>query len=276
MTGRDNYASILFNTGRTDDQLYVSEIGHAQSPAGYFTTSHVRNAYILHYVVRGKGGFCGKPVRANQGMLICPECSHEFRADEEDPWERYWIIWGGSKAGSLLSGCGLTAENHIFDYHWGDEIFPIFQNALKASDKIRNSQYYLIGILYLLLSFHERYAARDASGRENPVSRAVWYMNTQYSSGITMEQTAAYAGVSEHYLCHLFQERMRISPQQYLLRVRLDRALELLARSDLRINEISRSVGYSDALYFSKLFRKKMNMSPTEYRQGIRNNKEKS
>lgn len=65
-----------------------------------------------------------------------------------------------------------------------------------------------------------------------------------------------------------------MSPKQYLLKVRMDKAKELLA-SPLTIEQVASSVGFNDALYFSKQFRKATGMPPSEYRAALRNGNEK-
>jgi YesN/AraC family two-component response regulator len=55
------------------------------------------------------------------------------------------------------------------------------------------------------------------------------------------------------------------SPIEYLTHLRIDRAKELLAHSDIRIKEVSQSVGYEDELYFSRIFKKIAGVSPTQF-----------
>ena len=66
---------------------------------------------------------------------------------------------------------------------------------------------------------------------------------------------------------HLFHQRTGFSPLEYLTRLRLNHASQLMAETALSIAEIARAVGYEDPLYFSRLFRRKMGVSPTEFRQ---------
>ena len=60
---------------------------------------------------------------------------------------------------------------------------------------------------------------------------------------------------------------MGISPQKYLINFRLNQACKLMKNTELSIAEISRSVGYQDPLYFSKLFKKEKGLSPSKYRK---------
>jgi AraC-like DNA-binding protein len=61
---------------------------------------------------------------------------------------------------------------------------------------------------------------------------------------------------------------MGMSPKEYIIKLRLDRSMELLQCTDLSVGEISDIVGYQDPLYFSKLFKRKLGVSPAAYRKG--------
>ena len=73
--------------------------------------------------------------------------------------------------------------------------------------------------------------------------------------------------VSRATLAARFREEWNQTPAQYLTYIRLRQAANLLVTTGLSIAEVAHSVGYGDALYFSKVFAKVHNMSPTEYRR---------
>ena len=75
-------------------------------------------------------------------------------------------------------------------------------------------------------------------------------------------------GLDRSYLHRIFKAATGASPQEYLLDLRIRKACDLLQRTDLSVSIISRSVGYEDTLYFSRLFKKKKGVSPTGYREG--------
>lgn len=71
---------------------------------------------------------------------------------------------------------------------------------------------------------------------------------------------------AKDYLNHLFKKNYKISPIQYLIGVRIDRAKKLLCFADKPIGEIAAEVGFSTPVYFSEMFRKYQGMSPREFR----------
>jgi transcriptional regulator GlxA family with amidase domain len=64
----------------------------------------------------------------------------------------------------------------------------------------------------------------------------------------------------------LFKEETGVSPHQYYLNLRIDRAKSLLQTTELNVNEVAFQSGFESEYYFSKFFKKKVNLSPTEYR----------
>lgn len=93
------------------------------------------------------------------------------------------------------------------------------------------------------------------------------YLAQNYASDISLESAAACAGVSSGYLSRLFRREMNISFVGYLAELRMNRARSLLCNPDLHISDIASSVGYPDAKYFCRFFRRLNGCSPAEYRQ---------
>jgi len=98
------------------------------------------------------------------------------------------------------------------------------------------------------------------------VKRARQYMEEKYSYPITVEDVAAYTGISRSHLFRLFRSVEKMSPKEYLLDYRIRQACQLLKQTDLSVQSIAHSVGFEDNLYFSKVFKKYKNCTPSEYR----------
>ena len=73
--------------------------------------------------------------------------------------------------------------------------------------------------------------------------------------------------MSVNWFIHSFKEVMNVPPMQYIVSLRIAAAKGYLENSDKNINEISNIVGYENALYFSRLFKKYTGMTPTEYKK---------
>jgi len=96
------------------------------------------------------------------------------------------------------------------------------------------------------------------------------YLHQNYAHPVSRKDIAAAVSVSENYLSHIFREEMRISPWDYLARLRVERAKELLRATDDSVTKIATQVGFNDSAYFSRVFGKLVGASPTEWREGER------
>jgi transcriptional regulator GlxA family with amidase domain len=86
---------------------------------------------------------------------------------------------------------------------------------------------------------------------------------------LTAQDLAIYARCSVPTLNRLFRRYLRQSPAQWMLQQRLTEAANLLGTTQISIGEIGRMVGIDDPYYFSRIFKRKYNMTPTHYRAMI-------
>jgi two-component system, response regulator YesN len=113
---------------------------------------------------------------------------------------------------------------------------------------------------------------RLASDLENPiVEKACAFMNEHMAEDISLERTAQEVNVSPFYLSKLFKEEKNENFITYLTDVRIEKACALLKEPRASVKEVSAAVGYNDQNYFSRLFRNKFGMTPTEYRDSSKN-----
>jgi two-component system response regulator YesN len=98
------------------------------------------------------------------------------------------------------------------------------------------------------------------------LTKAIDYIVHNYTGELTLSKVADAVFVSEYYLSHLFRKEMNTTFSDYICRVRIDRAKELLKNVPLaQIKEISEKVGFNDANYFAKIFKKLTGVTPREY-----------
>ena len=101
---------------------------------------------------------------------------------------------------------------------------------------------------------------------ENPLSRSLRYINASYTENIRIPDLAAMENLSNSRYSVIFKQHLGMSPGAYIIMLRMKHACELLRTTDMSVKQIGILVGYQDPLFFSKLFKEKMHMSPTGYR----------
>jgi len=101
----------------------------------------------------------------------------------------------------------------------------------------------------------------------SPVIRnAIRYIKENLLRRISLEEVAQYCCLSKYHFSHLFKKEVGMSFVDFLNKIRIEKALQYLETTDLTVQQIANLVGFEDSNYFSRIFKKYMQHSPTEYR----------
>ncbi|MBD2463141.1 helix-turn-helix transcriptional regulator [Oscillatoria sp. FACHB-1407] len=98
------------------------------------------------------------------------------------------------------------------------------------------------------------------------VRQTLDYIQERLSEEISLEAIANHLGISQYYFSHLFKQAMGVSPYQYVLQQRVERAKQLLKETDLSIADIALECGFANQNHLAKHFRSLVGMSPKAYR----------
>lgn len=119
-------------------------------------------------------------------------------------------------------------------------------------------------ILLAALTFRD---GQVSSQNAAMIQQARAYIDSHYAdTNLSLTQVAGQANLSPSYFCTVFSQEIGKTFKEYLTEIRVQRARELLRTTALKSFEIAEQIGYSDAHYFSYVFRKNVGQSPTEYR----------
>ncbi|MGV8979760.1 response regulator transcription factor [Clostridium sp.] len=99
------------------------------------------------------------------------------------------------------------------------------------------------------------------------LSKVEKYINVNFDQSLTLKDIASHFYVNSAYLGQIFKRKLGISFNDYLLKLRIEKAKALLLRTDMKIYEISESVGYKDVDYFITNFEKLISKTPLQYRK---------
>jgi AraC-like DNA-binding protein len=98
------------------------------------------------------------------------------------------------------------------------------------------------------------------------MQEAVSYIEQNYQRNLTVEEIADVCRLNRSYFSKLFKENMGCPPQEFLIRLRLSKAADLMRRSNASIGDIAALCGYPNQLHFSRAFKKWYGVSPREWR----------
>lgn len=215
-----------------------------------------RMYWLLHYVVSGSGVFesggVRHPVRAGQMFVIHPLETTFYQADEHDPWEYIWI--GFTTALTLPA----PLREQAVVQHSG--LGSLFSSVLRLRTMTQGRELFLCGQVYQLLSL----LSERQPSENDYVEQAQTYLASNYMQDVSISGLAARLGLNRSYFSTLFHRRTGLSPQQYLLRCRMEHARELLCSHAFTPGEAALAVGYPDIFAFSRMFKRYYGVSPSE------------
>lgn len=203
-----------------------------------------------------------------------------YRADEEDPWHNIWVGFTGRRAEEYLQSCGLNDQRRVCHCDQLEELEACVEEMRRFETAGRGCELLLQGGLYRFLGWvamsgkDRSRRGRDSGGEY--VRQAVEYIRSHFQEDLTVARLAKYVGLNRSYLTTVFQNTLGMSPQQVLMRFRMERAAQLLEEKNLSVAEIARSCGYPDPLTFSKAFKRTMGVTPSQYRCGSRDGEKTS
>lgn len=255
--------------------LSVYNVGSQKCKPGFQWGPGVRDHYLIHHVMSGKGYFeiRGKSYHLKRGdtFLIFPNMEACYRADEEDPWSYTWVGFAGTDAYNLLRHTDFSEDSPVLEQAAiSEEIQKKIMKVYEAKGNSFCDAVSMTGALYSMIAMLMENSTLEMKQKDQKnihVERAVRYIAEHYSYPITVEDIADYTGVCRSYLYRMFQKILKKSPKDYVDEYRIMQACQLLKETDLPITTIAHSVGYEDNFYFSKAFKKGKGQTPTEYRK---------
>lgn len=254
-------------------ELGVATCGHMKLQAGSCRICKtVREKgfpdYQLIYIHRGQGTYLldgrSRILPAGSAVLYRPGQPQIYSYRAADLAETYWIHFGGSRAAEVLQELGLTET--VLTFRAPDHFISIMNRMIREAGGANPfCAPVCCGLLITLLCEAARISGKNYTENAS-IATACEMIRVNYNRKITNEQLAAGCGLSLSRFEHLFKEIHGCAPQQYKQREQILVAKELLLNTDRSIAEIADVVGFSDPLYFSRIFKQRTGFSPSAFR----------
>ncbi|MFM1655604.1 response regulator [Brevibacillus sp. B_LB10_24] len=149
--------------------------------------------------------------------------------------------------------------------HWGANQFDYVENIKEKRTLEELLQWFLTGIDQL-----EQRQTIYFSGVSKMIQDAVHFIEKNYFKEITLDDLSEHVGLSKSYVSSTFKKSVGLSFVDYLVRIRIEKAKELIAQTDLKIWEVAERVGFNDPKYFTKMFKRSMGISPRRFKNKLR------
>lgn len=257
--------------------LFPTHIGTFQSVKGHYVTRKKGCAEAIIIVCLAGSGTCrfnGAEWRLKPGYLIViPEnCPHTYEADHVNPWTIFWFHAQGTMLKHYLNALQVSSSDPMLNIPNISGLMDAFEDVFQHTE----SGYTNTSLLCLSTSFahffgvcklYQRSLKASQQGVETRIEKTVDVMKKSLHRLMTLEQFAEIAGWSPTYYASLFKAKMNTPPLEFFTRLKMKYACDKLKLTNDPIQNIAASLGYNDAFYFSRQFKKHNKLSPKNYRQ---------
>ena len=215
-------------------------------------------------------------VKANDIIWLPADHPHEYGSIESNPWKILWAHFCGDEVSAWQEELGWAAKEPVGQFSISrqhittlglEKVYAQLESGystlhlLAASAALRNV--FCAALQLMISSGAEKTAEeRTAAVREDIIANS--------SRHYTLEELATAAGISIPHFSMIFRRQTGYAPVDFLIRERIRKACQLLDGSQAPVARIAEEVGFQDAYYFSRCFRRIMEQSPSDYRKRIK------
>ncbi len=258
--------------------LTVTHTGRFDHVRGHYVSRpHGRPEYVLILCLGGEGRVRIErktyQLTRGHGIVLPPRKSHQYEADDENPWSIFWFHFVGQRAAAYAGSLSGEMSNPLFWVQDVDQLADAFEECYRyvlgghLDAELFGLSTSFARLLGLCLTLQRSPSLRRRQ-TEDRVLKVLQLMRENLQQTLTLEVMARHAGLSVPHFSSMFRRQLNCSPLEFHIRLRMERACALLESTDLTAAEIAYGLGYADPLYFSRLFRQKTGQSPSAYRQG--------
>lgn len=254
---------------------YPLAIGFYESASKHRMSRRRHDDNLLIYCFAGKGhletAHWNGVVSAGEVVLLPSGVSHRYWADREDPWSVYWCHFSGPLARHYIEHMDYKEHTPVAAIGHSPVLIAQFREALNAASNAFNTValVYAANAIKQILT-HIAHLLDDAAKRRGGVDldSMQTLMLQNLDKPLSLDYLARQANLSKYHFSKKYKQQTGYAPIHHFLKMKVEYACYLLETSDSSVQEIAAKVGYEDALYFSRLFKKVMGVSPLGYRGG--------
>lgn len=254
-------------------ELSLHECGREKCQPGKVITLDVKSYHLFHYVLYGSGTFIYKErtyqLKKGDMFYIPPGESALYYPSENNPWIYTWIGFSGTKSDLYLKRIGIAETRPIYQDSKELGLKPLFN---ELADRYNHSQFLSIECLAIFMNILYKMMIADHSEdviltpKQTHIRMAKQFIENNFQFKIKVTDVADALSLSPNYLANIFKEELGISPKQYLIEYRMQKASQLLSNGEMTIKDVAKRVGYANPLHFSAEFKRIKRMSPTQYK----------
>lgn len=220
--------------------------------------------YKMHIVVRGTGKLhiSQGVYDLNDGDVFFTHPAMLYAIESVKDFEYMYISCLGLRMNRLMDNLRISSERCIFKNQ--TELKPIWENSIIDNKSILNLR--CEGILLYSFSILGEKTIEEQKGNNNAVMKIKEYIEENFSdNSLSLETISNECSYNKKYISRIFKQKFGIGISQYITRIRIQYACTLMERGFTSVSDIAFQSGFSEPMYFSKVFKKIMGVSPKEH-----------
>lgn len=254
--------------------IYVTSVSHYRHTADdipfYRDYAH---GFQMFYTVSGQGwlDYEGSFQKVIPGTVTCVDLGkkHGFGAEPGGVWEHYWLICHGKAFKDIYSLIFNKNNTHklldsslVSDYF--KKLYYLKQN---------NSVYFDIDAMTIIMKVCSALVSQSTAFDKKQdtfsamLTHIIDYINKNYSQDLDISGLAEKAGYSRFHFSRLFKEYTGFSPSSYITKIRLEKAKDMLRKSDIPLELVAAKAGFNTVNYFIRSFNEHEGITPGKYRK---------
>lgn len=255
-------------------QFYPSRI----HPSGYFfnwENGRILQEYQLNYITEGSGIFETETdqfqVAPGTVMIIRPGMWHRYKPDYGTGWNEHYVGFNGDFCSRLFQEGFFQMKKPILYVGFHEHLLKFFLDIIQLvkEEKVGHQQISAGNIVLMLGTILSIQRNQEFAGKtiELTIRKACLYFRENLESNVNIEDLANKLNVGYSYFRQMFRKYTGISPTQYHLSLRIQKAKGLLITTEKSFKEIAIVLGFESYFYFSRIFKDKTAKSPMEFRK---------
>lgn len=229
--------------------------------------------YILLYCTEGKGTISllgeSHTLTPNNYFIIPKDTPHHYHSSTTNPWSIYWIHFEGENSDLLYSRHLNNSPSRTYSLPYEEkriELFDLIFNTIDNSFDQRSIELANINLLQFLSSLIYHKETFPSYYETDCINKSIKFMKDHLNFNYTLQDLADEQNISVSHYSGLFKKKTGSAPIQYFNQLKIHKACQFLYFTDMSIKEICMELGFSDPYYFSRLFKKLMEIAPVKYR----------
>jgi AraC-like DNA-binding protein len=259
--------------------LYPLGMGYYRQASGHQMARTIHDDNLLIYCLDGEGEINVNDynfrIKTGDILLIPKGIPHTYKARKKNPWTIYWVHFHGHHAPDFVEHLSQReASNRKFVIPIGihSRLASDFEALLEARESTYNLNAYIcaanqlrqiLSHIALLQPLARQKQARGGLDIEKIHS----LMQARVHEQLDLDTLTETVNLSKYHFVKKYKEVTGTTPINHFIQLKIERACHLLDTTVNGINEVAFAVGYEDAYYFSRIFKKLMGVSPSQYRK---------